>query len=182
MTDLLLALAKLKSNHWRCLIVGDGQKSKLEDISRELGIQHQVDFFGNQSFEKAMGILKACDIIVNPSYTEGIPTSIIEAALCRKAIIATDGCRRHERNHYRKMMDFLFHQDILKFYSKNSKYSWKTNTSETDSPKQLFSLFMKSFRGIGLKSMNTSKFSLLSLPIKKINFYFFSIHFSLLVH
>ncbi|MBP6889205.1 MAG: glycosyltransferase family 4 protein [Candidatus Moranbacteria bacterium] len=90
-TDLLLALAKLKSNHWRCLIVGDGpEKSKLEDISRELGIQHQVDFFGNQSFEKAMGILKACDIIVNPSYTEGIPTSIIEAALCRKAIIATD--------------------------------------------------------------------------------------------
>ncbi|KKS02240.1 MAG: Glycosyltransferase, partial [candidate division WWE3 bacterium GW2011_GWF2_41_45] len=36
-----------------------------------------------------IGILKASDIVINPSYTEGLPTSVIEAALCGKPIIAT---------------------------------------------------------------------------------------------
>lgn len=90
--DLLLALSQLNSHiHWRCLIVGDGpEKPALETASQRLHIHHQVDFFGNQSFKKAISILKTCDIIVNPSYTEGIPTALIEAALCKKAIVATD--------------------------------------------------------------------------------------------
>jgi glycosyltransferase involved in cell wall biosynthesis len=33
--------------------------------------------------------LKVTDIFVNPSYNEGLPTSILEAGVCRRAIIAT---------------------------------------------------------------------------------------------
>ena len=37
-----------------------------------------------------MSILKACEFFVNPSHTEGLPTSVIEAALCKTTIIATN--------------------------------------------------------------------------------------------
>ena len=48
-------------------------------------------------------LLSQCDIAVLPSYGEGIPRSLIEAAACGKALIATDvrGCRdvvNHETN------------------------------------------------------------------------------------
>lgn len=33
--------------------------------------------------------IKRSNIIVNPSYSEGLPTSLVEAALCRRAIVAT---------------------------------------------------------------------------------------------
>ena len=52
-------------------------------------LENQVIFL-ETSLRKALGILKTADVVVNPSYTEGLPTSVTEAALCRKAIIATD--------------------------------------------------------------------------------------------
>lgn len=45
---------------------------------------------GNIPFDKAIGILKISDIFVNPSYNEGLPTSVLEAGVCHKAIIATN--------------------------------------------------------------------------------------------
>jgi glycosyltransferase involved in cell wall biosynthesis len=53
-------------------------------------LNDQVVFFGNLAYEEAISSLKTADIVVNPSYTEGLPTSVTEAALCRKAIIATE--------------------------------------------------------------------------------------------
>ena len=37
-----------------------------------------------------VSILKITDIFINPSYNEGLPTSVLEAGVCRRAIIATD--------------------------------------------------------------------------------------------
>jgi glycosyltransferase involved in cell wall biosynthesis len=34
--------------------------------------------------------MKIATVIVNPSYTEGLPTALLEAAACNKAIIATN--------------------------------------------------------------------------------------------
>ena len=88
--DLIKATADLKMK-FKLLIVGTGpQKNNLEKLVADLQIKDRVIFFGHKKFEEAMGILKISDIFVNPSYTEGLPTSVIEAALCKKAIIATD--------------------------------------------------------------------------------------------
>jgi glycosyltransferase involved in cell wall biosynthesis len=35
-------------------------------------------------------LIRASDVIVNPSYTEGLPTSVLEAALLGRAILASD--------------------------------------------------------------------------------------------
>lgn len=89
--DLLEAFSRLNSNTSICAIVGDGpERARLEEFIAQKNLSERVVFFGEKSFTEAMALLKSFDIFVNPSYTEGIPTAVIEAALCRKAIIATD--------------------------------------------------------------------------------------------
>ncbi|NTW27550.1 MAG: glycosyltransferase family 4 protein [Candidatus Moranbacteria bacterium] len=89
--DLLNAFSLLKNQETILFIVGDGsQRQKLEDLATALKIKERVIFFGHQNFNDAIGILKISNIFVNPSYTEGLPTSVIEAAFCKKAIIATN--------------------------------------------------------------------------------------------
>lgn len=89
--DLLTALKPLKRHDWVCFIIGDGpQRPILEEKSRQLGLDGQVIFFGNQPRSDAVAILKTADIFINPSYTEGLPTSVVEAAIAGCAVIATD--------------------------------------------------------------------------------------------
>lgn len=78
-------------NGWHCLIIGDGPRlSSLKKLSTPLGLNQHVTFLGQQEFSQSMSLLKASDIFVNPSHTEGLPTSVIEAALCKTAIVATN--------------------------------------------------------------------------------------------
>jgi glycosyltransferase involved in cell wall biosynthesis len=89
--DLVTAMSQLNNPNAQLLIVGDGpQRQRLEQYVAELGLTGQIHFFGSLPTKQAMGIIKTCRIFVNPSYTEGLPTSVIEAALCKTAIIATD--------------------------------------------------------------------------------------------
>lgn len=89
--DLLRAVSRLSFDKWALFVVGDGpQKKELEDLAKTLHIGNKVVFFGQKTKEDLIGILRASDIMINPSYTEGLPTSVIEAAICGKVIIATD--------------------------------------------------------------------------------------------
>ncbi len=89
--DLLDAFARLSEPKTKLLIVGDGpQKENLFQQARNLNIAEKISFLGYRDHSDAISILKRADIFVNPSYTEGLPTTIIEAALCKKAIIATN--------------------------------------------------------------------------------------------
>lgn len=83
--------AKDIKKEFRIFIIGEGpERGNLAKLARKLKLEDKIIFFGYKIFEEAIGILKISDISVNPSYTEGIPTSVAEAALCRKAIIATN--------------------------------------------------------------------------------------------
>lgn len=89
--DLLAAVHNLPPTAYQLLIIGSGpQTQALEHLATQLKIAHSVTFLGEQSREHALAVLKASDIFVNPSYTEGLPTAVAEAALCQTAIIATD--------------------------------------------------------------------------------------------
>lgn len=88
--DLIEAFSSIRRDT-TCFIIGSGpEKVHLERIAKERNITDRVIFFGEKSFSETIALLKTFDIFVNPSYTEGIPTSVIEAALCHKAIIATN--------------------------------------------------------------------------------------------
>jgi glycosyltransferase involved in cell wall biosynthesis len=90
-SDLLSALAALSDRPWQCLIVGDGpERARLEAQCKRQGLEENVRFLGALPHEAALKILKSADIFVNPSYSEGLPTTVVEAAIFGKAIIATD--------------------------------------------------------------------------------------------
>jgi glycosyltransferase involved in cell wall biosynthesis len=79
------------------ILAGDVDRENLAAIPDEK-IQSLMD--GNYlrwiGFQKDMvGLLKAADIVVLPSYREGLPKSLIEAAAIGRPIITTDvpGCR-----------------------------------------------------------------------------------------
>jgi glycosyltransferase involved in cell wall biosynthesis len=89
-SDLIRAVAKIE-NDFALFIIGDGpQKGNLEKLSIRLNLSNKVIFYGHQNWIKTISLLKISDIFVNPSYTEGLPTAVIESALCKKAIIATN--------------------------------------------------------------------------------------------
>ncbi len=89
--DLIQAFASSNYQASHLIIIGDGPERKnLEIKVSALKLTPYVTFLGALPLPIAMGHLKTWDIFVNPSYTEGIPTSVIEAALLKKAIIATN--------------------------------------------------------------------------------------------
>lgn len=89
--DLIKAVSLIKSNNWVLFIVGDGSiRKKLEKEVFDLDLVNKIKFLGQMNRQKMLGIMKIVDLVVNPSYTEGIPTSVIEAAKCGKTIVATD--------------------------------------------------------------------------------------------
>ncbi|MEO6078141.1 MAG: glycosyltransferase family 4 protein [Candidatus Andersenbacteria bacterium] len=94
--DLLQAMYFLSSyegekQRLQLIIIGDGpQRQELEHLVEQLNIKNFVSFLGEKTPDEVISIIKSSDIIVNPSYTEGLPSSLLEASICKKAIIATD--------------------------------------------------------------------------------------------
>lgn len=69
-------------------VIGDGDmRNNLERLCREYQVENNIVILGVQS--NPYCYMKACDIYVQPSYTEGYSTTICEAAVLGKAIIGT---------------------------------------------------------------------------------------------
>jgi glycosyltransferase involved in cell wall biosynthesis len=89
--DLLRAFARAEAGTAVVCIVGDGpRRSDLEALARQLGIADRALFLGAVPEEQAWAVLRASDVVVNPSYTEGLPTSVLEGALLGRAVLATN--------------------------------------------------------------------------------------------
>ncbi|HLP80089.1 MAG TPA: glycosyltransferase family 4 protein [Acidobacteriota bacterium] len=71
------------------VIVGEGP---YYDSLAALKKQYAVDvrFLGSLPLADVVSLTLACDICVNPSYSEGIPTNVLEGGAARKAVIATN--------------------------------------------------------------------------------------------
>jgi len=89
--DLIMALDKIKKENYQCLIIGEGpEKNNLRQMIESLSLQEKIILLGHKKHQECLAILKIADIFVNPSHTEGLPTTVIEAAVCGKAIIASN--------------------------------------------------------------------------------------------
>ncbi len=71
------------------LVVGDGpERPRLETQAKEAGVR--AHFLGKQDEHGVIEALSIADVFVNPSYSEGMPTSVLEAAAMGLPIVATD--------------------------------------------------------------------------------------------
>lgn len=88
--DLLRATARLAPHHpeARALIVGAGVlDAPLKQLAGELGITDQTVFSGFRRDIPA--VLAASDVFVLPSFSEGLPLSLLEAMAARKPVVAS---------------------------------------------------------------------------------------------
>lgn len=73
----------------RLRIVGDGNYRRELELSCQWLINSgKITFYGER--KDVIDILEESDIFVNPSYSEGLPTSVMEAASVGLPIVATD--------------------------------------------------------------------------------------------
>jgi glycosyltransferase involved in cell wall biosynthesis len=84
--DLIHVCTKFKNVD--LLIIGNGNyQDKLANMS--IG-NVNIFFLGSMNKDQIRDVLSITDIFVNPSYSEGLPTSVLEAGACECAIIASD--------------------------------------------------------------------------------------------
>ena len=77
------------------LLCGTGNYSNnLQQISNKLGIENQVVFAGYH--DNLLNIMKSCDMMVQPSFYEGMPNVLFEAITADIPVIASD-IKAHNR-------------------------------------------------------------------------------------
>jgi glycosyltransferase involved in cell wall biosynthesis len=70
------------------LLLGNGSlRAELEEWTRRKGVAASVQFLGFR--EPALPYLLACDLLVQPSLTEGMPNAVLEAMAARRPVVAT---------------------------------------------------------------------------------------------
>lgn len=75
----------------RLTIAGDGpSRADLQSRAVQRGLGEAVDFPGRIAYEDLGALFDSVDCLVLPSYSEGLPLSVLEAAAHRRAIVATD--------------------------------------------------------------------------------------------
>ena len=97
------------------LLCGTGNYSNnLQQISHKLGIKNQVLFAGYR--DDVVRIMKSCDMLVLPSFYEGMPNVIFEAMAAGIPVIASD-IKAHNKWITHKKTGLLFcpndHQDLV---------------------------------------------------------------------
>ena len=74
----------------RLVIVGDGpERHRLVRYTEELGIAERVRFVGPKFGADKVGTLAGADVMVLPSYSEGLPYAMLEAMAAGIPVIVT---------------------------------------------------------------------------------------------
>lgn len=91
--DLLDALPSIMDEHpnLHLLWVGDGWwRKRLEQRIAELNLKHRVTLTGLVPSDLVPDCLAAMDMLIHPSYREGLPRTVVQAMLAARPVIAYD--------------------------------------------------------------------------------------------
>jgi glycosyltransferase involved in cell wall biosynthesis len=94
LTILLPAWARVRRNamDWELVIAGPDEGGHLEEIrtlASSLGILDRVSFTGLVQGEEKVRLLHSADVFVLPSFSEGLPMSVLESLACGVPVVVT---------------------------------------------------------------------------------------------
>jgi glycosyltransferase involved in cell wall biosynthesis len=89
--DLLRALASpsMKQQHWIATLAGDGPIDEFRRLAENLGIVERLSFTGWLDQGDVSALCAAADVLVLPSYAEGLAMSVLEGLSHGLAVITT---------------------------------------------------------------------------------------------
>ncbi|MFM2381478.1 MAG: hypothetical protein RLZZ76_245 [Candidatus Parcubacteria bacterium] len=87
--DVVSALPLLPANVHFLIYGGGPDKEKIEALATELGVSERTHFKGLIDHKDMPLMLRACDIFIRPSRSEGMGNSFVEAMAARLPVIAT---------------------------------------------------------------------------------------------
>lgn len=97
--DLLLpAFARILTTHPRAVLLiaghdaGSGYRRILEQLITQGGIWNSVRVLGEVVGSRKFAVLRAADVFVLSSYSEGLPVAVLEAMACERPVVITPGC------------------------------------------------------------------------------------------
>ena len=79
--DVIKAISRLKRRGINCkyILAGAGDKKRLQLIARKYGVEENVEFWGYLDSEGMKRFYSAITYYIQPSYTEGLPRTVVEA-------------------------------------------------------------------------------------------------------
>jgi glycosyltransferase involved in cell wall biosynthesis len=91
---LLAAWARVcpRAQDWELVIAGPDEGGHLAEVrarAAELGLEGRVTFTGLVQGDEKVRLLHSADLFVLPSYSEGLPMSVLEALACEVPVVAT---------------------------------------------------------------------------------------------
>lgn len=112
--DLFEALSDMKDKNWELSVAGEFINNDFKNIVMESqvynSIKDYVKFLGYTFEDYKVSLLKNNDILVLPSYAEGMPISLLEAISFGNAIVTTDVGANH--THFSSICNLLKPGDI----------------------------------------------------------------------
>jgi glycosyltransferase involved in cell wall biosynthesis len=87
--NIIEAAKHIKSDNIKISLYGDGDRKIFEKIIKENNLQNKIEVKGWISGEEKEKALKNADVLILPSYNEGLPMSILEAMAVGLPIIST---------------------------------------------------------------------------------------------
>ena len=94
LTLLLPAWAKIRARtrDWELVIAGPdegGHLAEVRALAADLGIEERIIFTGLLRGEAKVRLLHSADLFVLPSFSEGLPMSVLESLACEVPVVAT---------------------------------------------------------------------------------------------
>jgi glycosyltransferase involved in cell wall biosynthesis len=89
---LIASMGRLAASEPRlhCLVVGTGQlEGALENALDDAGLRGRVHLLGYRPHQETLALMRAADLFVMPSVTEGTPLALLEAAAFGLPIVAS---------------------------------------------------------------------------------------------
>lgn len=173
--ELIAAFQRLKNEFFnlKLFLVGyvEDDREPLSGSSQKM-IQESKDIFYTGMVEDVRQWLAASDAFVFPSYREGFPNALLQAACMGVPVIATDinGCNeivsgeemgllippKNEEHLYKAMKYFLEHPEDVQKFSENLKKHVVTNYDQKFIWSQILALYLNRMEKYCTNSLQTN--------------------------